>query len=162
MGKGQTTQMDIGYMINQYRFWKKEIQRLNNVLWGSNSYWEPRSEGVAVYGIEAAMPRGNKIGGHGLSDKELQRLDAKERHQLARLERLESYVYALELGLQIINDEQLNTIYDCLLDGMTYRQIAEFLATSKDYVRLKRNEIISQISQNSQIRAILTPQKNAG
>lgn len=152
-GQGQ---IDIGYMINEYRFWKKEIMRLENVIWGG--YSPARSEGVAQYGIEAVMPKGSSI----RSARELDQMDARERIQYKRWEKLSSYIYALDYGFEILRDEKLQTIYDCLLDGMTYRQIAEFLNTSKDYVRIKRNELIRQISQNSQIRAILTFEKRAG
>ena len=78
-----------------------------------------------------------------------------------RLERIKSYVYALEKALDLIEDEQLKTIYDCLLEGMTNRQIAGHLSASKDYVRYKKHEVFSQISQNSQIRTLLTLQKSA-
>lgn len=152
-GQGQ---IDIGYMINEYRFWKKEIVRLENVIWGS--YSPARSEGVAQYGIEAIMPKGSSI----RSARELDHMDARERIQWKRWEKLSTYIYAIDYGFEILKNEKLRTIYDCLLDGMTYRQIAEFLNTSKDYVRIKRNEIIRQISQNSQIRAILTSEKRAG
>lgn len=152
MGKGQT--LDIEYMINNYRLWKREIQRLERVLYGghrSMSSW-----GVAQYGLDAAMPKGSS----GMPVSEIDRLDVRERSQLARLNRLESYVYALEAAYDILKSEQHKIIYDCLLDGMTYRQIAEHMASSKDYVRIKKGEIISQISQNSQIHMILTYEKN--
>ncbi|MEK4701978.1 sigma-70 family RNA polymerase sigma factor [Solibacillus sp. FSL R7-0668] len=151
-GQGQ---MDIGYMIGEYRFWKKEIMRLESVMWGG--YNPSRSEGVAQYGIEAVMPKGSLI----RSARELDQMDARERIQYKRWEKLSSYIYALDCGFEILREEKLQTIYDCLLDGMTYRQIAEHLNTSKDFVRIKRNQIISQISQNSQIRAMLTPEKTA-
>lgn len=113
--------------------------------------------GVAQYGIDAAMPKGSLI----RSVEELKRMDVRERGQIARLEKLRTYVYALEVAYNLIDDEQLKTIYDCLLDGMTYRQIAEHLSASKDYVRLKKQIIFSQISQNSQISTILTYEKFA-
>ncbi|MCT6942609.1 MAG: hypothetical protein M3Z62_19500, partial [Metasolibacillus sp.] len=59
MGKGQTTQMDIGYMINNYRLWKKEIARLERALYGGSRNMS--SWGVAQYGLEATMPKGSSI-----------------------------------------------------------------------------------------------------
>lgn len=148
-------QIDIGYMIGEYRFWKKEMDRLDSILWGS--YYSGRSSLVAQYGIDAVMPKGSSI----RSAREMDQMDARERIQYKRYWKLHSYVRALEQVYDILEDERLITIYDFLLDGMTYRQIAEHLNTSKDFVRIKRNQIISQISQNSQIRAMLTPEKSA-
>ncbi|MEK4522384.1 sigma-70 family RNA polymerase sigma factor [Psychrobacillus sp. FSL W7-1493] len=145
--------LDIGYMVGNYRFWKKEIERLEKVLFGFSvamSSW-----GVA-HGIDAAMPKGSSI----RSAKELKKMDVREKSQLMRLERIRSYVYALEKALDLIEDEQLYTIYDCLLEGMTHRQIAAHLSASKDYVRYKKQEVFSQISQNSQSRTLLTLQKS--
>ena len=149
-------QIDVGYMINEYRFWKKEVERLERTLYGG--YIGSYSGGVAQYGIDAVMPKGSSI----RSARELEQMDTRDRIQYYRLQKLYSYVYALEDAFKVLKDEKLQTIYDLLLDGMTYRQIAEYLNTSKDFVRIKRNEIISQISQDSQIRAMLTPQKNVG
>ncbi|MFJ7950352.1 sigma-70 family RNA polymerase sigma factor [Lysinibacillus sp. NPDC096418] len=158
--QGQTvkevwSEADIDYLVKNYRFWKKEINRLENVLYGGSRTMS--SWGVAQYGIDAAMPKGSSI----RSAEELKRMDVRERGQIARLEKLRTYVYALEVAYNLIEDEQLTTIYDCLLDGMTYRQIAEHLSASKDYVRLKKQIIFSQISQNSQVSTILTYEKLA-
>lgn len=153
-GQGQT--IDFDYMISNYRMWKREIQRLERVLYGghrSMSSW-----GVAQYGLDAAMPKGSSI----RSVVELERMDVRERSQIKRLQRLESYVYALEVAYDLLKDEQLKTVYDCLLDGMTYRQIAEHLTSSKDYVYRSKKEIVRQIGQNRQIMTILTYEKNVG
>lgn len=147
--------LDVGYMVGNYRFWKKEIVRLERVLFGFSVAMG--SWGVAQYGLDAAMPKGSSI----RSEKELEKMDVREKSQLMRLERIRSYVYALEKALDLIEDEQLKTIYDCLLEGMTHRQIAAHLSASKDYVRYKKQEVFSQISQNSQIRTLLTLQKSA-
>lgn len=153
MGKGQIE--EVGYLVENYRFWKKEISRLERVLYGITR--PMGSWGVAQYGLDAAMPKGSSI----RSEAELKRMDVRERSQIKRLEKLETYVYAMEVAYDMIEDEQLKTIYDCLLDGMTYRQIAEHLSASKDYVRYKKQEVFSQISQNSQIRTLLTYEKSA-
>ena len=149
------TEPEVGYLVGNYRFWKKEIERLEHVLFGNS--FSMGSWGVAQYGIDAAMPKGSSI----RSAKELERMDVRERSQILRLEKLRTYVYTLEVAYDLIEDEQLKTIYDCLLDGMTHRQIAEHLSSSKDYVRYKKAEVFSQISQNSQIRTLLTLQNIA-
>ena len=154
MGKEQA--LDIEYMISNYRLWKREIQRLERMLYGG--YRSMSSWGVAQYGLDAAMPKGSSI----MPKSELERLDVRERSQLARLGRLESYVYALEAAYDILKSEQQKIIYDCLLDGMTYRQIAEHMASSKDFVYRQKKDIVRQIGQNRQIRMILTYEKNVG
>lgn len=151
----EQTELDVGYLVSNYRFWKKEIERLERVLFGFRS--SMGSWGVAQYGLDAAMPKGSSI----RSAKELDKMDIREKSQWLRLERLQGYVFALEKALDIIEDEQLKTIYDCLLDGMTHRDIAAHLSASKDFVRYKKQEVFSQISQNSQIRSLLTSQKFA-
>ena len=154
LGKEQA--LDIEYMISNYRLWKREIQRLERMLYGG--YRSMNSWGVAQYGLDAAMPKGSSI----MPKSELERLDVRERSQLARLGRLESYVYALEAAYDILKSEQQKIIYDCLLDGMTYRQIAEHMASSKDFVYRQKKDIVRQIGQNRQIRMILTYEKNVG
>ena len=68
---------------------------------------------------------------------------------------MECIVFALESVFDILEDETSKTIYDCLLGGMTHRDIAAHLTTSKDFVRIKKQEIFRQISQNSQILTYL-------
>ncbi|MEK5038990.1 sigma factor-like helix-turn-helix DNA-binding protein [Sporosarcina sp. FSL K6-3457] len=143
----------IAQLIKDYRWMKNEINRLQSIIWGGST--PMRSWGVALYGIEAAMPRGSK----GKSYAELDAMDIREKNQLDRLEKYERNVYALEKALDILEDERQKIIYDCLLDDMTHRQIAEHLSMSKDYVRHQKNDIISQISQSSQITAILQSNK---
>lgn len=147
MGKGQ--KQDIDYMISNYRLWKREIERLENSLYGA--YREMASWGVAQYGDIAAMPKGSSI----RSAVELDRMDARERIQHARLAKLESFVYALEIGCEILKNEELCIIYDCFLDGMTYRKIAEHLGIVISNVHRKRREIVKQIEQNERIGTIL-------
>lgn len=152
MGKGQT--LDIEYMISNYRLWKREIARLERVLYGghrSMSSW-----GVAQYGDIAAMPKGSSI----RSAKELERMDYRDRIQYARLTRLESYVFALEVGIDVLKGEEIRTIYDCLLEGWTYRDIADHLNIAVSSVHRKRKKIVEQMEQNERIRAILTYEKN--
>lgn len=147
--------VDISKLIREYRRMKNEIERLNRVLYGSSSFI--RSYGVARYGIEATLPRGSSL----RSIAELEAMDLREQKQIERLERYERYVYALELAFDILEDETQKIIYDCLLDGMTYRQIAAHLSVSKDYVHKHKKDIVRQIRQNRQITHILQNEKTA-
>lgn len=145
----------IAQMVRDYRWMKNEINRLQRIIYGSSIpmiKW-----GVAQYGIEAAMPKGSK----GKSQAEMDAMDVRERKQIQRLKNYERYVYALESAVDVLEDERQKIIYDCLLDEMTYRQIALHLAVSKDYVQKQKVDIVRQIGQSRQITAILTSEKTA-
>lgn len=135
---------------------KKEIARLQRIIYGSTS--PMKSWGVAQYGDEAAMPRGSS----GKSYAELRDMDIREEKQIRRLEDYQRNVYALETAIDVLEDERQKIIYDCLLDEMTYRQIALHLSMSKDFVQKQKNDIVRQIRQSRQITAILQLEKECG
>lgn len=143
----------ISQLIKDYRWMKNEINRLQRIVYGSTS--PMKSWGVAQYGIDAAMPKGSK----GKSFAEMDAMDVREKKQIERLEAYERNVYALEMAVDALSDERQKIIYDCLLDEMTYRQIALHLAVSKDYVQKQKNDIVRQIRQSRQITSILTQEK---
>lgn len=143
----------INQLIRDYRWMKNEINRLQRIVYGNT--FPMKSWGVALYGIEAIMPKGSK----GKSAAEMDAMDVREKKQIGRLEMYERYVYALEVAIDELEDERQKIIYDCLLDEMTYRQIALHLAVSKDYVQKQKIDIVRQIRQSRQITAILTNEK---
>lgn len=51
-------------------------------------------------------------------------MDLRGKRQIKSLETYQRNVYALESAVDILKDERQKIIYDCLLDEMTYRQIA--------------------------------------
>ncbi|WP_453992131.1 sigma-70 family RNA polymerase sigma factor [Bacillus nitroreducens] len=146
--------LDFGQLIKDYNWMKKEISRLQRIIYGTS--FPMKSWGVAQYGIEATLPKGSR----GKSQAELEAMDLREKRQIERLETYERYVYALESAVDVLKDERLKIIYDCLLDEMTYRQIALHLNVSKDYVQKRKNEIVRQISQSRQITSILQKEKS--
>ena len=143
----------VSQLIRDYRWMKNEVNRLQRTIYGS--VFPMQSWGVAQYGIDAAMPKGSK----GKSVAEMEAMDVREKKQMERLEAYERYVYALESAVDVLEDERQKIIYDCLLDEMTYRQIALHLAVSKDYVQKQKTDIVRQIGQSRQITAILTMEK---
>lgn len=147
--------VDISQLIRDYNWMKKEITRLQKIIYGST--FPMKSWGVAQYGIEATLPKGSR----GKSVAELEEMDLREQKQIERLQTYQRYVYALEKAVEVLKDERQKIIYDCLLDEMTYRQIAMHLNVSKDYVQKQKNEIVRQIRQNRQITAILQNEKSA-
>ncbi|MEG0470765.1 MAG: sigma-70 family RNA polymerase sigma factor [Solibacillus sp.] len=146
---GQGHFQDIDYMISNYRLWVREIIRLESILYGGRTNMS--SWGVAQYGDQAAMPKGSSI----RSAVELEQMDARERIQYNRLCKIQSYVFALEFACNVFKTEELCTIYDCFLDGMTYREIAEHMGSSISNIHRKRREIVKQMEQNEQIGMIL-------
>lgn len=143
----------ISQLIRDYRWMKNEIGRLQRIIYGTT--FPMMSWGVAQYGIEAVMPKGSK----GKSFAEMDAMDLREKKQIQRLENYQKYVFALESAVDVLEDERQKIIYDCLLDEMTYRQIALHLAVSKDYVQKQKSDIVRQIGQSRQITAILTETK---
>lgn len=146
----------ISQLIKDYNWMKKEIARLQRIIYGSTS--PMKSWGVAQYGDEAAMPRGSS----GKSYAELRDMDIREEKQIRRLEAYQRNVFALETAVDVLEDERQKIIYDCLLDEMTYRQIALHLSMSKDFVQKQKNDIVRQIRQSRQITAILQLEKECG
>lgn len=144
-----TTDM-INKMIQDYRWMKAEIKRLQKVLFGE--IIPMRNWGVAKYGDEAVFSNGSSL----KSEAEIKQMDIREEKQYERLILIERRVYALEYVFQILETELYKTIYDLLLDGMTYRYISKHLALSKDFVQSVKKDVIVQIRQNRQISDILT------
>lgn len=142
-------QIDIGELIRDYRMMKKEIQRLQKVIYGRSipmSSW-----GVAQYGIEAAMPKGSS----GKSQSELKEMDIREQKQIERLEEYQRKVYAIETAGDFLNKEILKIVYDCTLSGMTRKQIAIHLEISIDSVDKLRSDIKTQLGSNTTFSDIL-------
>ena len=139
----------ITQMIKDYRWMKREIFRLQNIVHGFTipiTNW-----GVAQYGIEAVMPKGSK----GKSAAELKKAESLEEKRKKRLLRYESEVFLLETLADVLENETQKVIYDCLLDGMTYRNIGEHLGMSKDYVQKQKKEIVRQLRENEQMETFL-------
>src|SRR3954464_4326067 len=113
--------INITELIRDYRMMKREIERLQRIIYGTVQ--PMRSWGVALYGIEASMPRGSK----GKSQAELRDMDIRELKQLARLEEYEIKVVAIESAGDLLNSEILKICYDCMLEGLTRKQIAMHL-----------------------------------
>lgn len=146
----------ISQLIKDYNWMKKEIARLERIIYGSTS--PMKSWGVAQYGDDASMPKGSS----GKSHAELRDMDIREEKQIRRLEDYQRNVYALETAIDVLEDERQKIIYDCILDEMTYRQIALHLNVSKDFVQRQKIDIVRQMRQSRQITAILTSEKECG
>lgn len=139
----------INQMIKDYRWLKKEVWRLQEIIYG---YHIPmRNWGVAQYGIEAVMPHGSS----GKSDAEKRQIESREERRIRKLKRYEAEIFLLETLSDELKTKMQRTVYDCLLDGMTYREIALHLEISKDKVREIKREIIQQLRENEQMETFL-------
>jgi len=134
---------------------KKEISRLQKLIYGHTV--PMHSWGVAKYGIEATMPRGSSL----KSYEELRDMDIREQKQIARLEKYQRRVVAIESAGDFLDKEILKVVYDCMLSGMTRQEIAFHLELSRDTVDKLRAEVKAQIVSNTTFSNILHGEKTA-
>ena len=144
-GLGGMNKKQIENLIYQYHWRKKEVNRLENILWGHAGY--SRSVGVAQYGIEATLPKPNT---NLKSYAELEEMDQRELRQYKRLEKFRAIVYFIEgLEKHLTNDKHL-IIFDCMLEGMSYRSIADHLQISRSKFNPIKDEMLNQLCQKIQ------------
>lgn len=124
--------------IRDYNFMLREIARLNRLL-NSVSYGQKLT---ATYGTDAAMPKGSG----GISQAELRQMDIRER----RMYKYEMIIHYLEDSLDSLDNEKHRILYDCMIEGMSYRAIAAHLSMSRDTIRKIRDEIIDIVVQKVQ------------
>jgi DNA-directed RNA polymerase specialized sigma subunit len=136
-------------LLKDYHWMIKEVDRLERSLYISRG--GGKSWGVAQYGIEASLPKGSS----GISLIEVEALDNKEERIRKRIKKYEVKIKAIETAVEMLQGDMHIAVYDCMLEGMSYRAIAEHLGVSRDKVRQIKNEIISQLSQNNHIRQLL-------
>ena len=145
--------IDIIELIRDYRMMKREIERLQKIIYGK--VFPMSSWGVAQYGIEAALPKGSR----GKSQAELKDMDIRERKQIERLEEYQRRVIAIESAGDFLEKEIHKIVYDCMLSGMTRQQIAAHLEISRESVDKLRTDIKSQIDSNTTFSKLLQSEK---
>lgn len=143
-------------LLRDYHWMKKEVERLERTIYG---YTTPmKSWGVAQYGIEATLPKGSS----GKSQAELRDMDLREERLYKRLEKYKGKVFAIEMAADLLEGEKEKVIYDCMLDGMSYRAIAYHIGTSRNQAKKYKDAILNQLSQKSQFVQLLNLEKSAG
>ncbi|WP_144645356.1 helix-turn-helix transcriptional regulator [Priestia megaterium] len=135
----QLTEWQIEEWIRDYGFMLDEIKRLNNML---NKVSPIIQKLTATYGIESTLPKGSA----GISQAELNQLDRMEKRYYRYLE----IVHFLDSVTGEIEDEREKVIYDLMLEGMTYTQIAEHMKKTRKTIRVSKESIISTIAQKAQ------------
>lgn len=146
---------DMEQLIRDYRWMKNEVSRLQTIIYGRQV--PMGSWGVAQYGIDAAMPKGSSI----RSYEEMEAMDIRDKRQWYRLKKYESYIYAIEKAPDFLSGEKNKIVFDCMLDGMSYRKIGNHLEISRDKVREVKDDIISQLCQNCHFGQLLNSDKYA-
>ncbi|NWF40003.1 sigma-70 family RNA polymerase sigma factor [Bacillus sp. 8A6] len=145
---------EIEGLIHNYHWMAKEVQRLQRVLYGTDI--PMRSWGVAQYGIEATLPKGSK----GKSQAELRDMDMREERLFKRLRKFEERVYAIEAAASKIEGEKHRVVYDCMMEGMSYRAIGLHLGLSREKVRQMKDNIIDQLCQYCHFVHLLNDEKS--
>lgn len=147
--------INITDLIRDYRMMKREIERLQRIIYGKSV--PMRSWGVAQYGIEATLPKGSP----GKSQAELRDMDIREQKQIERLKEYERKVVAIESAGDFLDKEILKICYDCMLEGLTRKQIAIHLELSIDSVDKLRQDIKTQLGRNTTFSKLLHGEKFA-
>lgn len=134
---------EVEALVFEYHWRKSEIQRLQDTL--NKTYGSVAAlKLTATYGVEAAMPVGSK----GKSLAEYDDMDRRDQRLLKRIENHQNIIMFIELGEEEIKGTIHETIYSCMMDGMSYRAIAKHLKTNREKVRLYRDDILSQLCQS--------------
>ncbi len=84
----------------------------------------------------------------------------REERLFKRLKYYEERVYAVELGAEKIKGEQHKVIYDCMMEGMSYRAIGLHLGISRETVRKMKDEFISHLCQDCHFERLLNLKKS--
>ncbi|MEK4754816.1 hypothetical protein MKX72_20145 [Priestia sp. FSL R5-0597] len=145
----QLTDWQVEDWIRDYEYFKREINRLNKIL---NKVEVPNQKLTATYGDEAGMPKGSS----GKSMEELSALSHDEK-RLYRFIEITDYLWKCR---DIIEDDKEWTTYDCMLRGMTYKEIAQYLRCSRDKVRDYKVNVIRIIGNKVTQDQFLTQLKN--
>ena len=118
------------------------MDRLHNILWGVRT--EYKSVGVAQGGIEATLPKPNtSLKSHA----EMDDMDARELRLYNRWQEYKEKVHAIEVLGDYLEDEHQLIILDCMMEGMSYRSIADHLGMNRNKVRDLKEDMLCQICQ---------------
>ncbi|TDQ35265.1 sigma-70 family RNA polymerase sigma factor [Aureibacillus halotolerans] len=136
--------LDIEMSIRSYSFYKKEIRRLQRSL--VYRFPNPHAGLVAQSGIDSVMPQGSP----GKSFPELVEMDRKEQRQFERLLRFEELVHAIEKDAELLEKEEDLILYECMMDEMSYREIAIHMGYNRNKIRQMKEEMLSALCQKCQ------------
>ncbi|RHW33534.1 sigma-70 RNA polymerase sigma factor region 4 domain-containing protein [Oceanobacillus profundus] len=144
-------------LIYQYYWRKKEVSRICSILWRRYSL-TPSAGMVSKYGIEATLPKANTS---LKSYAEMDALDARDKRLYDRYKDYEEIVKAIESIANYLEDEQQKIILDCMMEGMSYRSIADHLGINRNKIRLMKEKMLCQICQKCHFLHDLIDKKTA-
>ncbi|WP_079708100.1 hypothetical protein [Paraliobacillus ryukyuensis] len=128
-------------LIYNYHWQRKEVDRIARIL---NSIDGPQGAGIAQYGIEATLPKPNT---NEKSKYEIEAMGRREKRQYERYVRFSENVEKVEsLADYLDNDHQL-IILDCMMEGMSYRSIADHLGVSRYKLGEMKDDMFDQLCQ---------------
>ncbi|PPA70501.1 hypothetical protein C4B60_10690 [Jeotgalibacillus proteolyticus] len=123
---------------------RKEADRLTSLIWGSSESY--KSWGVAQYGLEAAMPKGQSI----RSAAEMDAMDARDLRLYNRFQKFDEHVNAVESIANFVEktfDDRYAVILDCMMEGMSYRSIAMHLGVNRNTIGEMKNKMLNEVCQ---------------
>ncbi|SES02853.1 hypothetical protein [Salipaludibacillus aurantiacus] len=143
------TKKELEEMISDYRLYKREIERLNDLVYGIGVGLPSRfgNAGVAAYGVEATMPRGSS----GISKSELDKLDKRERKLLYRIQGFQDKVEFVEAAEEMITDPVQQIVFSCMMEGLSYRAIGKHAGVSREQVRRLKDDVLCHLCQNDHL-----------
>ena len=137
---------EIENLIYDYHWMKKEVDRLEKVLWGSPI--PIKSAGVAQYGIEAAMPKAQGNNSDPIYNEVVRRQKAH-----SSVSKLEEKVRFIQEHMHVITDEKEQIVLHKLLDGYSLRAISRITGNSFSKVRTSKDNIARQLYEAQQIKS---------
>lgn len=130
-------------LIYQYHWRKRELDRIFNILFGGSTSM-PSFGMVSQYGIEATLPKPNTT---IKSPAEIDVMDAWEQRLYKRYKEFRDMVKAIERIVDYLEDVQHQIILDCIMEGMSYRSIADHLGVNRNKIREMKENMLFQLCQ---------------
>lgn len=144
-------------LIYEYHWRRKELDRLENILWGSFTH-APSFGLVQQLGIEATLPKPNvRI----KSAAEIDAMESREQRLYKRWKDYRDKVVTIEMLADHLEDEQYQIILDCMMEGMSYRSIADHLGINRNKIREMKDIMLCQLCQKCQFLLDLIEEKKA-
>ncbi|MFC7060782.1 sigma-70 family RNA polymerase sigma factor [Halobacillus seohaensis] len=130
-------------LIYEYHWHRKELDRIGEIIWGGYSRG-PSFGLVQQFGIEATMPKANT---NIKSAAEIDALDVREKRLYKRWLEYREKVQAIELMVDFLEEEQQKIVLDCMMEGMSYRSIADHLSINRNKIREMKDDMLCQLCQ---------------
>lgn len=126
---------DLIKLISDAHWMFKEVARLEECIFGDICM--KVSYGVAQYGIEMCMPKGSS----GCSISESLELDRREERQLKRYYKMKAKIDVADYIAGLLGNIELETIYDCLLTGMSLTEVGKHMEKDRKLIYNVREEV---------------------